>query len=314
VATGQKEDTNKKADDPKGGSFNITSTNSGKTGVETTTALKEDLGKTEQPVVVTADEVKPDAKIASPVIQKNDQKSIALDKQEENRKAEDKYANKKDLERVEVTGLGTKRSGPNRQQLTNNFRGRVTDPNNNPVPFASITNTRDKDATYSDANGYFNVASRDTVVDIQVRSVGFEIYNARLRDIKENQVILRDDRSSMSEVVINTPKPNTSRRSVFEKKKSEEPEPEDGWENYDVYLINNLQLPDEIKTRNMNGQVEVSFEVNKYGQPVNFKIVKSLCNKCDEEAIRLIKQGPKWERTRKKARAIVAVPFTSNKQ
>jgi hypothetical protein len=29
-------------------------------------------------------------------------------------------------------------------------------------------------------------------------------------------------------------------------------------------------------------------------------VVKSLCNKCDEEAIRLLKEGPKWKKKKNK--------------
>lgn len=58
----------------------------------------------------------------------------------------------------------------------------------------------------------------------------------------------------------------------------EEPEPADGWDNYDSYLVNNVKLPDEYVTKQQGGgEVQVSFEVDKNGEPVNFKIEKSLC-------------------------------------
>jgi hypothetical protein len=58
--------------------------------------------------------------------------------------------------------------------------------------------------------------------------------------------------------------------------------------------------------------VQISFEVNKLGEPVNIKVEKSLCKECDEEAIRLIKQGPKWKTKKKKKRVTVNVPFEAN--
>jgi TonB family protein len=95
--------------------------------------------------------------------------------------------------------------------------------------------------------------------------------------------------------------------------KLEEPEPADGWDNYDTYIANNLNPPDEIKTKqNSGGEVEISFEVDKNGNPVNIKVEKSLCSKCDQEAIRLIKQGPKWKRNAKKGRTTVTVPFNNS--
>jgi outer membrane biosynthesis protein TonB len=192
----------------------------------------------------------------------------------------------------------------------NIFRGRITDANNNPVPFANVTNTQDNVGTYSDARGYFNLTSPDSVLNVQIRSIGFENNNVQLRNnVSSNQVVMQDDSKSLSEVVISNKKPNAAARSRELNMKVEEPEPADGWDNYDTYILNNLNMPDEMKTKQTRGDVEVSFEVDKNGAPVNIKVEKSLCAKCDEEAIRLIKEGPKWKRRDRKSRTKVTVPF-----
>ncbi|MEK7226552.1 MAG: carboxypeptidase-like regulatory domain-containing protein, partial [Bacteroidota bacterium] len=167
---------------------------------------------------------------------------------------------------------------------SNIFRGRVTDSNNVGVPFANVTNAQDNNAgTYTDAKGYFTLTYPDSVVDVQVRSIGFENRSFQLNNTApNNQVVLQDDRRSLSEVVINNQKPNAAARSreANNTMKLEEPEPADGWDNYDAYLANNLNEPEEIKTKQNNGgQVQVSFEVNKDGEPVNIKVEKSLCAK-----------------------------------
>jgi TonB family protein len=213
-------------------------------------------------------------------------------------------------------GVFYKSSAPvaaNRKQeerYSNIFRGRITDVNNNPVPFANVTNTKDNVGTYSDARGYFNLTSPDSLLNVQVRSIGFESNNTQLKNnISSNLVVMQDDRNSLSEVVISNKKPNAAARSRESNIKLEEPEPADGWDNYDTYLVNNLKMPDEIKTKKGSGDVEVSFEVDKNGEPINIKVERSLCSKCDEEAIRLIKEGPKWKRKAKNGRAKVTVPF-----
>jgi hypothetical protein len=106
-------------------------------------------------------------------------------------------------------------------------------------------------------------------------------------------------------------KVNYEKRRYGNMKLEGEPEPEDGWDNYDSYLSNNLNIPDEAMRGkpNSGGSVEVSFEVNKFGEPVKFVIEKSLCDKCDQEAIRLIKEGPKWKRKAKKGRTTVTISF-----
>jgi hypothetical protein len=192
----------------------------------------------------------------------------------------------------------------------NYFRGRVVDANNNPVPFANITSTRDNAQTYADASGNFNFVSPDTVIDVQVRSLGYESYNTQLRNRADNnQVVLLDDKKGLAEIVLSNKKPNTTARAERGSIKIEGSEPADGWENYDTYLANNVKTPEELKTRQAAGEVELSFEVNKDGEPINIKVEKSLCSDCDKEAIRLLKDGPKWKKKAKKGRTNVKVAF-----
>lgn len=203
-----------------------------------------------------------------------------------------------------------------RNQRNNVFRGRVTDANNVGVPFANVTNIEDNAGTYTDAKGNFILTSPDSVMTVQVKSIGFDNTNVQLRNAAPtNQVILQDDRKSLSEVVVSNQKPNAAARSRDANKTLQEPEPADGWDNYDTYIANNLDVPEELKSK-QNGaspgssSVQVSFEVDKNGEPTNIKVEKSLCSSCDKEAIRLIKEGPKWKRNaNKKGRTTVTINF-----
>jgi hypothetical protein len=200
-----------------------------------------------------------------------------------------------------------------RDQRNNVFRGRVTDASNVGVPFANITNVEDNAGTYTDAKGNFILTSPDSVLTVQVRSIGFENNQTQLRNsLPTNQVILQDDRRSLSEVVVSTQKPNVAARSRDANKTLEESEPADGWDNYDTYIANNLNVPEEVKYKQTStNAVQISFEVDKNGEPVNIRIEKkSLCATCDKEAIRLVKEGPKWKRNAsKKGRTTVTINF-----
>jgi hypothetical protein len=224
----------------------------------------------------------------------------------------DREETKQTAPSVAVNNNNQNRKGALNNQPVNIFRGRVTDENNVGLPFARVMNPADNNAgTYTDVRGYFTLTHPDTTVQVQVRSVGFDNNNIQLRSsVASNQVTMQDDRS-LAEVVISTKKPNTDRHRDANMKLVE-PEPVDGWDNYDTYIANNLEMPDEFKTKPAygNGTVEVSFEVNKYGEPINIKVEKSLCSKCDKEAIRLVKEGPKWRRNaNKKGRTTVTVSF-----
>jgi len=217
----------------------------------------------------------------------------------------------KNLER-KIAGISRNNNQRNQAfNQTNIFRGRVTDAYNNALPFSNITNIEDGIGTYSDAKGYFTLTSPDSILTVQVRSLGFQSNNVQLQNnIPNNSVLLQEDRSSLAEVVISNKKPN-SNRSRDANMKLEEPEPADGWNNYDLYLANNLKTPEVFKDKQsgIKGEVELSFEVDKNGGPFNITVKKSLCETCDIEAIRLVKEGPKWKRKAKKGKATVKIAF-----
>jgi hypothetical protein len=193
---------------------------------------------------------------------------------------------------------------------TNVFKGRITDAQNNALPFSNITNTEDNIGTYSDAKGNFVLTSPDSVLNVQVSSVGFETSKVQLQNnVPANNIELKEDRS-LAEVVIADKKVN-SKRARDANMVLEEPEPADGWSNYDIYLANNLKTPEVFKDKQADtkGEVVLSFDVDKDGNPYNITVKKSLCESCDKEAIRLVKEGPKWKRKARKGKATVKIAF-----
>ena len=82
--------------------------------------------------------------------------------------------------------------------------------------------------------------------------------------------------------------------SVSEEEITKLAEPEGGSLAFQNYLNKNLKVPVEAKKNDVKGNVEISFKVDKKGKLSNFKIEEGLGSGCDEEAIRLIKEGPKW--------------------
>jgi hypothetical protein len=69
--------------------------------------------------------------------------------------------------------------------------------------------------------------------------------------------------------------------------------PVDGWAKFFVYIQTNNAFAKEPKT----GQaVELSFEINKKGRPSHIRVINSAAAKYETEAIRLISNGPNWER------------------
>ena len=112
---------------------------------------------------------------------------------------------------------------------------------------------------------------------------------------KNLNIVLKRNNLPLAEVVINKTKPQQVRRRqptvVIDTL-----EPEHGWSTFDDYVAENLHAPEELKTKAASpGIVELSFLVDKDGSPINITVTQSLCTTCDAEAIRLLKEGPKWK-------------------
>lgn len=197
------------------------------------------------------------------------------------------------------------------QQKMNYFYGSVVDRHNNPLPFANITNAKDNAETYADVKGNFTLLSPDSALEVQVRSVGFESNLARLKNnVAANQVILQEDKT-LKEITTTGYAKSDDVSSRMSTMPSEETAPVDGWSNYNLYLANNINVPADLKKKISAGrQVELSFNIDQNGNPVDIRVEKSLCKECDEEAIRVVKDGPKWRKQGKKAeRVTFSVPF-----
>lgn len=62
----------------------------------------------------------------------------------------------------------------------------------------------------------------------------------------------------------------------------------------DIFIKENLKYPRKAKKEGKEGKVVISFEVGLFGDISNIKIVESLGEDFDKEAIRLIEKMPDW--------------------
>lgn len=81
-----------------------------------------------------------------------------------------------------------------------------------------------------------------------------------------------------------------------------------GFPAFNRYIADNKRIPGD--SLNMHGDVTVSFIVNEDSTLTDFKIEKSFSKRADNEALRLIKEGPRWKTLRnQKALATFTVKF-----
>ena len=188
----------------------------------------------------------------------------------------------------------------NNQSLIHNFTAQVVGPDNTPLPFANITIKNEDFGTYADVKGNFRLVSSDSLVNVEVRSVGYlpRVFTMR-SNAPQNRIVLAEDENTAKEraVVINNGMPSnrSARRAVMKDSLYVNVEPADGWDNYNAYVRNNIDIPENALKKKLHGEVELSFKVHPDGTVSDITVNQSDCADCAELAKRLVEQGPQWK-------------------
>lgn len=61
------------------------------------------------------------------------------------------------------------------------------------------------------------------------------------------------------------------------------------------YLGNNIEYPQMARESGINGRVFVTFVVETDGRVTDIKVLRGIGGGCDEEAVRVVKNMPKWD-------------------
>jgi outer membrane biosynthesis protein TonB len=119
----------------------------------------------------------------------------------------------------------------------------------------------------------------------------YDSVNGDLAGRNNGKVVIRGNSSLNETVVVRGVK--AGKRPADEETSTTDyvsPVPVNGEAAYERYLKSNARNPDNVK-----GTVKVSFVVMPDGSLQDFRIKNHLSKECDEEAIRLIKEGPGWK-------------------
>ncbi|MEO3403845.1 TonB family protein [Mucilaginibacter sp. CAU 1740] len=73
------------------------------------------------------------------------------------------------------------------------------------------------------------------------------------------------------------------------------PEFAGGLEKFGAYLSKNIRYPAVARENNVQGRVICTFVVERDGSLTDIKVVRGIGSGCDEEAIRVLKNSPKWK-------------------
>jgi hypothetical protein len=163
----------------------------------------------------------------------------------------------------------------------------VSQINGMPLPGAYVKVPGTNLETITNSNGEFAFYS-DSALEVGKVVTGYLGFQQKEVKLKPNQALaiaLKESDQNLSEVVV------TARGySKFDRSKAV-PVPSVGSAEYTSYLQKNNKL---FKGADAGQYVELSFSVSKAGIPEKIKVLKGLEKKYNDEAIRLLADGPKW--------------------
>ncbi len=163
-----------------------------------------------------------------------------------------------------------------------------------PLPGVTITIKGTSTGTVTDSEGNYSIPVKDDNSRLVFSFIGFQQKEVNSIGKENLDVPMKEEVIQLSEVVV-TRGDKTSNNG--------EPvtilaEPLGGKKAYDAYLESNLAIPIEAKENKVKGKAGIEFKVNKDGSLSNFRIIKKLGYGCEEEIIRLVNEGPKWNPTK----------------
>jgi TonB family protein len=179
---------------------------------------------------------------------------------------------------------------------THVISGTVTTKEDNlPLSGATVLIKGTMRGTTTDVNGHYSLEIADTS-SLLFSFVGMQTSEVAANNKSTADIKMTEDISQLSEVVI-------ARTALPSDDDNEEgpvvrlAQPVGGVHAYNKYLETNRRYPQQALDNDVKGRVIVGFDVGSDGRLGNFKVIRSLGYGCDEEVLRLVKEGAAWNPT-----------------
>ena len=175
-------------------------------------------------------------------------------------------------------------------------KGQVTSAEDGlPLPGVNVSVKGTTTGTVTNMQGNYSI-SVESEQQLVFSFIGLHTSEVSLSGMATVDVKLLEDVSQLSEVVV------TGQDLKSDQDEGETPviklaEPFGGRKAYDQYLENNLRYPQQALESKVKGNVTINFIVGTDGTLRDFNVMRSLGYGCDDEVVRLVKEGPKWSPT-----------------
>jgi TonB family protein len=175
---------------------------------------------------------------------------------------------------------------------TRTVRGSVRDVEGNLLPGVSVLIAGSTNGTVTDATGSFSLPEVRTKDRLSFNFIGFSSLQVPVNQKDSLTVVLQPDIQALNEVVVVGYGNNDA--DIQNETALHLSEPAGGWSSYKEYVSQELHYPETARVKKIQGVVTVSFFVEPDSRLTELRVRKSLGYGCDEEALRLVQTGPRW--------------------
>jgi CarboxypepD_reg-like domain/Gram-negative bacterial TonB protein C-terminal len=169
--------------------------------------------------------------------------------------------------------------------------GQVRDQQGQSLPGVNINVKGSTIGAVTDGEGKYAIALSDSNATLIYSFIGFVAQEMKVDKANDYaDVQLMEDATQLSEVVVT---------GYGEKRTDGEPvvrlaEPIGGRKAYDTYLDEKKIYPTQALENKVEGKVVIEFTVSTTGALSDFNVIRKIGFGCEEEVIRLVKEGPGW--------------------
>lgn len=168
--------------------------------------------------------------------------------------------------------------------------GVVQTANGEPVRGANVSVPNTNERTMTDMQGTFRIAVSPEATGLVINYTGLGSKEITLGNQDSIHVTLAKNKRLEDAIVSNfitKGKSSTLSPTIVT--------PKGGFDALDNYINKNMRYPELAKAARVEGSVKLVFTVLPDGSVTNIKVEESAGYGLDEEAIRLLKAGPKWQ-------------------
>jgi TonB family protein len=164
------------------------------------------------------------------------------------------------------------------------IKGSVVDQDGKIVKGAAILIKGTTSGTASDLDGNFALTVPSTSSILVVSFIDFETKEVLVGDNTEFEISLKSEAKFLL----------AEEGFMVHDRVDELPKPSEGIEGWNRYMARNIKYPQSSRESNTQGTVIVGFEVKEDGTVANVEVIRGIGGECDEEAVRIIAEGPQW--------------------